>query len=236
MSGREHLGRRAMSGLRHVNTISYAPSPLSSTSDPAQPNIPNLADDSEFPSLSGAPQSQQQNTSSQGIWNPSLRGPPNPNAPIGRPNQPSQNNGSSSSTQPQPQSQPPLPHQGQTQHHSYQQQGPEHPPDPGSSSLQSSNNNIGDPSFDHNPTTARGSEASPDDFPPLGGLGNADVNGRRLRPGQGNQFGGLGGPGPYLSSHSRGGALGQTDVHTEGLSQSGLGNRIMSPSAVHGCA
>lgn len=185
--------------------------------------IPDVSDHSEFPSLSGAPQSQQQNASSQAIWNnSSLRAAPQ--APVQRPQTQTQ----PSSTNPQTIQQP-----SQTQ----QQQRNDSHHDPQPSPFPPLGGSMDDYRFEDHGSIGRqsrapGQQGSGDDFPPLG-LGDNDMGQVRRAPiGQSSQFSGLGSITAYgdASSQARSGLLGQVDPQRDSVGPTHQGTRIMSPT------
>lgn len=125
-----------------------------------------LLDFSEFPSLSGAPQSQQQNATSQAIWgNPGIRAPQNTTGPRAmNPNTTTMN----------------APHTirppSQTSHAQSHRQ-PEAQEESRTSPFPQLGSGLDDFPFGHAGNTQPNRESDPqgkaDEFPPLGGLGVA---------------------------------------------------------------
>lgn len=192
-------------GWSEVSQHSRDASDNSVSPNPREPAL-NVFDRSEFPSLSGAPQSQQHNAS-QAIWNnPNLR--TQPSAPGQRPQtQGPTSSAASQAIQPPSQSQP-------QQRSDSQHETPSNPYPLGGG--------LGDFRFDDGGGGLSGvsrrpaQQSSGDDFPPLG---------------QGGQFAGLGDPSNYANSAAagRGGVIGQGDVQRDG-SGPPYDGRITSPT------
>ena len=168
---------------------------------------------SDFPSLSGAPQPPQPSTN-QAVWGSSNARGGTTTAPVQRPPAQSQ------------QSNPPPPgpsptHQPQTAESENIRPSPFAP-------ISSA---IDDFRYDDHGGTNReprrpGGQGSTDDFPPLGGLGRAD-----LRPGaaQTSQLAGLGTGTTYMPTQTRNGPF-HADGHADVLQPLSAGGRVVSPS------
>ena len=181
----------------------------------------------EFPSLSGAPQTQQPPTPSQAIWNNSgIRG--TQQGPVQRPQ--GQTSGDAVNQQ-----QPPTLIQPQQQHRTGSQ------PDSQTSSFPQLGSNIDEFRFDDQGHTSRLQRAtnrqeSEDDFPPLGGLGDVDsAHLRRPGPGQTSSFAGLGGSNDFgpPSQQTRNGLLGRVDSHPDNIGPSETAARFVSPTGLN---
>ena len=189
----------------------------------------DVNDDSEFPSLSGAPQSQQQTSQSQAIWgHPGARS--GQHAPVQRPHNQNQN---------QNQSQTNASHSNEIPSQiaqSQQQQGVVQQPENHNSLFPHLGTGLDDYRFGGHSSVDEGARTQEqhgniDEFPPLGGLGGVDIGqGRRNGFEQGSQFNGTAGNTfGRISTQQRSGVLGQSSAHMDGL---GSAERMMSPTAI----
>ncbi|KAL9081859.1 MAG: hypothetical protein Q9159_006961 [Coniocarpon cinnabarinum] len=168
---------------------------------------------SDFPSLSGAPQSQQA-IASQNVWGGSNIRNANTNPPVQRPTgQTSQNNAQAPGP---PQSQQlgaesenarPMPFDGlnsSLDSHRYDEYG-------------GANRDI----------SRGGQQGTTDEFPPLGGLGRPDI---RQGGSQGSHLQGLGAASAYMSGQATRATGFGGDVQTDGLAPNGVVGHVVSPS------
>lgn len=188
---------------------------LVSTS-PSIASPPNIYNDSEFPSLGGAPQQQQQQSqqhqqqagnSSQAIWgNPNLR---NGQAPVGRPHQ-----GLSSTSQADH-----AQHSGRNG----QQGDAQSSPFPQLGAM----DDFGFGRSGSQAFRASNQQGQGDEFPPLGGLGaTSELSQQRRAPSIADEsYSGIGNRGPQ----GRDGLLGQLDSSADGLMGT---DRTMSPNGI----